>query len=117
MAVERFLELSVRDLDVLDHAEDVGELQAEELDALALGTLQDFFAKVGHSSILGEPWNLEPWNLELLNLGTWELRSKLTSGESWPTLAAVRFGAPPVRGKGDYSHPSVRVVTSNLLPA
>src|SRR5690606_2884139 len=41
LAVERFLELPVRDLDVLDRAEDVRELEAEELHLLALGELED----------------------------------------------------------------------------
>ena len=39
--VERFLELPIRHLDVLDDAEDVGELEAHELDLFARGTLQD----------------------------------------------------------------------------
>ena len=41
LAVERVGELAVRDLDVLDHAEDVGELKAQELDAFLLGALED----------------------------------------------------------------------------
>ena len=41
LAVERLLELPVGDLDVLDRAEDVGELQAHELHLLALGALED----------------------------------------------------------------------------
>ena len=41
LAIERFHELAVRDLDVLDRAEDVGELQAHELDLLALGPLEN----------------------------------------------------------------------------
>jgi len=41
-AVERLLELAVGNLDVLDHPENVGELQAHELHARALGRLQDF---------------------------------------------------------------------------
>ena len=40
-AVQRVLELAVRNLDVLDRAEDVGELQPHELDLLALGPLED----------------------------------------------------------------------------
>ena len=38
---ERVLELAVRNLDVLDRPEDVGELQPHELDLLALGPLED----------------------------------------------------------------------------
>ncbi len=53
VAVERFLELPVRHLDILDDAQDVGELQAQELHALTFGALQDLFAKVGHAPILG----------------------------------------------------------------
>ena len=41
VAVERFGELAVGDLDVLDDAEDVGELKAQELDALLLGPFED----------------------------------------------------------------------------
>src|SRR5204863_5440334 len=41
LAVERLLDLLVGDVDVLDGAEDVGELQAHELDFVALGTLED----------------------------------------------------------------------------
>ena len=41
VAVERLLELAIGNLDVLDGAEDVGELQAHELHLLALGSLQD----------------------------------------------------------------------------
>ena len=41
LAVERVGELAVGDLDVLDDAEDVGELKAQELDAFLLGPLQD----------------------------------------------------------------------------
>ncbi len=40
------LELSVRDLDVLDHAEDVRELQAHEANAFLIGSLEDLFS--GH---------------------------------------------------------------------
>ena len=40
-SVERLLELAVGDLDVLDRAEDVGELQAHELDLFALDALED----------------------------------------------------------------------------
>ena len=40
-AVQRVLELAVRNLDVLDRAEDVRELQPHELDLLALGPLED----------------------------------------------------------------------------
>ncbi len=41
------LELPVGHLDVLDDAEDVGELQAQELDVLALGALEDGLAELG----------------------------------------------------------------------
>src|SRR5205814_2778847 len=41
LAVERVLELAVGNLDVLDRAEDVGELETEELHLLALGALED----------------------------------------------------------------------------
>ena len=41
LAVERVCELAVRDLDVLDDAEDVGELKAQELDPFLLGPLED----------------------------------------------------------------------------
>src|SRR5205823_12383704 len=41
LAIERFFELAIGDLDVLDGAQDVGELQAHELDLLALGALED----------------------------------------------------------------------------
>ena len=51
-AVERLAELAVRDLDVLDDAEDVGELQAQELDALPLGAFEDVAFEVGHGRIL-----------------------------------------------------------------
>ena len=40
-AVERLLELPVRHLDVLGRAEDVGELEAHELDLLALDALEN----------------------------------------------------------------------------
>jgi hypothetical protein len=43
-AVERVLELPVGHLDVLDRPEDVGELQAQELDLLALGPFEDLRA-------------------------------------------------------------------------
>ena len=54
LAVERLGELAVGDLDVLDDAEDVGELQAQKLDALLLGTLQDrlLFARLDHCVML-----------------------------------------------------------------
>ena len=54
LAVERLAELAVGDLDVLDDAEDVGELQAEELDALLLGTLEDrlLFTRLDHCVML-----------------------------------------------------------------
>src|SRR6185503_20529944 len=41
LAVEGVLELAVGNLDVLDRAEDVGELQPEELHLFALGALED----------------------------------------------------------------------------
>jgi hypothetical protein len=41
LAVERLLELAVGNLDVLDGAEDVGELKAHELHLFALGALED----------------------------------------------------------------------------
>ena len=41
LAVERLRELGARDLDVLDDAEDVGELQPHEPDVLRLADLQD----------------------------------------------------------------------------
>src|SRR5204862_6925036 len=41
LAVERLLELPIGDFDVLDRAENVRELQAHELDLLALGALDD----------------------------------------------------------------------------
>ena len=40
------VELAVRHLDVLDRAEDVGELQAQELDPLPLGQLEDLLLQV-----------------------------------------------------------------------
>ena len=40
-AVERVFELAIGDFDVLDRAEDVGELQAHELHLFALGPLED----------------------------------------------------------------------------
>ena len=39
--VERLLELPIRHLDVLDDAQDVGELEAHELDLFPLDALQD----------------------------------------------------------------------------
>ena len=41
LAVERFGKLAVGDLDVLDDAENVGELQAQELDAFLFGPFKD----------------------------------------------------------------------------
>jgi hypothetical protein len=41
LPVERLLELPVGDLDVLDAADDVAELQAHELHAFTLGGFQD----------------------------------------------------------------------------
>src|SRR5439155_9159904 len=41
LAVERLLELRLRDLDVLDHTEDVGELQPQESDVLRVTDLED----------------------------------------------------------------------------
>ena len=46
-AVERLLELPVGDLDVLDRPENVGELEAHELDLLALRALQDLRLRDG----------------------------------------------------------------------
>ena len=43
LAVERLLELAVWDFDVLDGAEDVGELQPQELDLLLLGRVEERF--------------------------------------------------------------------------
>ena len=56
-AVERLLELPVRHLDVLDDAEDVGELEAEELDLLALDALENarFRIVLRHAELLPLP--------------------------------------------------------------
>ena len=51
-AIERFGELPVRNLDVLDRAEDIGELQAQEFDLLALRSLEDRRAAVGVAAAL-----------------------------------------------------------------
>ena len=54
LAVERLAELPVGDFDILDDAEDVRELQAEKLDALLFGTLEDrlLFTGLDHCVML-----------------------------------------------------------------
>ena len=47
LAVERGAELAIRDLDVLDDAEDVRELQAHELHVHAIRELEDLRLLVG----------------------------------------------------------------------
>ena len=60
-AVERFGELAIGDLDVLDRAEDVDELQPHELDLLALDPLENPRATVvfGHGVIMPSGTDLD----------------------------------------------------------
>jgi hypothetical protein len=65
-AVERFLELAVWHLDVLDRAEDVRELQPHELDPLALDPCEDGILRIflRHGGIMTaggrRPWSDRP---------------------------------------------------------
>ena len=101
LAVERLLELAAGHLDVLVHAEDVGELQPEKIDTEALGQLENVILpaplrSLGKPSRVGRRWAGDCAGLASRHGGRSERRSGGDSkGKAEPHLGPPRVTALP----------------------
>ena len=95
LAVQRRAELPVRDLDVLDHAEDVGELQAHELHVRALGELEDLRLAFGAAGVGGRGLRVSHAGKAPGGLAARGERAAAFAGRCIPALGVARRSNMP----------------------